>query len=227
MTVAEVMKLLDSMGTAQNRKIYARHGYSENMFGVSFANLKSLAKKVSGDHQLALGLWETGNEDARLLATMIADPESASEKLLKAWMSDVRHHTLADLFTHFVAKTKFAAALMPVWMKSRNDFEGQVGWNLLGIRAMNGEKFSDDEKMGFLRDIEERIHKTGNRTRHAMNMALIGIGISGPKFEKLAIAAAGRIGKVEVDHGETGCKTPDAIAYIRKTLDRKKAATAR
>lgn len=33
---------------------------------------------------------------------------------------------------------------------------------------------------------------------------------------------AARIGKVEVDHGETGCKTPDAAVYIRKTLERRK-----
>jgi hypothetical protein len=30
------------------------------------------------------------------------------------------------------------------------------------------------------------------------------------------VTAAQRIGAVEVDHGETGCKTPDAAAYIAK-----------
>ena len=33
----------------------------------------------------------------------------------------------------------------------------------------------------------------------------------------VATAAADRIGKVEVDHGGTGCKTPDAASYIAKT----------
>ena len=37
-----------------------------------------------------------------------------------------------------------------------------------------------------------------------------------PALKKEAIAAAGRIGKVEVDHGKTSCKTPDAAAYIKK-----------
>ena len=35
-------------------------------------------------------------------------------------------------------------------------------------------------------------------------------------------AAARRIGTVEVDHGETGCKTPDAEPYIKKTLAHRK-----
>ena len=32
----------------------------------------------------------------------------------------------------------------------------------------------------------------------------------------LITGAAKRIGKVEVDHGETGCKTQDAVTYIQK-----------
>jgi hypothetical protein len=41
-------------------------------------------------------------------------------------------------------------------------------------------------------------------------------------LEKPAIAAAKQIGKVEVDHGETSCQIPDAIAYIQKARARKK-----
>lgn len=51
----------------------------------------------------------------------------------------------------------------------------------------------------------------------AMNSALIAIGCRNAKLEKLAVAAAKRIGPVEVDHGDTSCKTPDAVAYIAKT----------
>jgi hypothetical protein len=56
-----------------------------------------------------------------------------------------------------------------------------------------------------------------------MNMALIAIGLRSPALRKAATEAARRIGPVEVDHGDTGCKTPDAIAYIAKSWERKKA----
>jgi hypothetical protein len=49
-----------------------------------------------------------------------------------------------------------------------------------------------------------------------MNSAVISIGARNAALEGKAIAAAKRIGKVEVDHGETGCKTPDAVEYILK-----------
>ena len=42
-----------------------------------------------------------------------------------------------------------------------------------------------------------------------------------------ALAAAKRIGTVEVDHGETGCQTPDAGPYIRKTVAHRKELEAR
>jgi hypothetical protein len=55
-----------------------------------------------------------------------------------------------------------------------------------------------------------------------MNMALIAIGVRSAGLRKLALAAAKRIGKVEVDHGDTSCKTPDAAAYIAKTVDHRR-----
>ena len=56
-----------------------------------------------------------------------------------------------------------------------------------------------------------------------MNSALISIGVRNSKLERKALAAAKRIGKVEVDHGETSCKTPDATAYIKKTVAKDRA----
>ena len=65
MTLAETMSALEKAGTAQTRKTYLRHGAKEPMFGVSFATLKTLVKRIGVDHELALALWDTGNFDAR------------------------------------------------------------------------------------------------------------------------------------------------------------------
>ena len=53
MNLQEAMQQLQEMGTAQNRKVYARHGVSENMFGVSFANQNKLAKAIKRDQGLS------------------------------------------------------------------------------------------------------------------------------------------------------------------------------
>jgi len=224
MTFAETMKKLESLGTAQNRKVYARHGAGDNQFGVSFANLYKLQKRVKTDQQLARQLWETGNADARSLAILIADPQQFTEKELDGWVKGIRYYLAADLFARFVvSKSRFAREKMEAWTRSQNDFVGQVGWDLLAILAMNSNELSDRDAEKCLEIIERDIHKSGNRTKHAMNGALIAIGLRNPGFQKLALAAAARIGKVEVDHGETSCKSPDAASYIRKAAARYQA----
>lgn len=70
--------------------------------------------------------------------------------------------------------------------------------------------------------IEAKIHQSKNHARYAMSNALIAIGMRSAKLEKLAITAAKRIGTVEVDHGETNCKTPEAVAYIKRARARLK-----
>jgi hypothetical protein len=55
-----------------------------------------------------------------------------------------------------------------------------------------------------------------------MNNALIAIGGRNEALRKQATAAAKRVGKVDVDHGDTACKTPDAVSYIEKMWARKK-----
>jgi hypothetical protein len=65
--------------------------------------------------------------------------------------------------------------------------------------------------------IAHDLHGSKNRVRYAMNNVVIAIGVRSDALEAQAVDAAQRIGKVIVDHGETNCKTPDAIPYIQKT----------
>ena len=57
-----------------------------------------------------------------------------------------------------------------------------------------------------------------------MNNAVIAIGSRNAALAAAAQAAAGRIGKVVVDHGETACQTPDAADYIERIWARKRRA---
>ena len=72
MTLKQALAALQKAGTAQNRKVYGNHGVSGPMYGVSFAELKKLKKQIKQDHELACGLWDTGNHDARILACLNA-----------------------------------------------------------------------------------------------------------------------------------------------------------
>jgi 3-methyladenine DNA glycosylase AlkD len=222
----ETMAELKKLGTQQNIKVYKRHGAGDNLFGVSFANLNELKKKIKVDHDLALQLWRTGNTDAQTLATMIADHERISESMLDKWLNGINYYMLVDVFVGNVAsKSKFAKSKMELWTKSKDEWVGRAGWHLLAHLAMRSDSLGDSYFEKYLVSVKRNIHQSKNRTKDAMNNALIAIGIRNTTLEKKAIEAANLIGKVNVDHGETGCKTPDAAAYIKKARARKKSPT--
>ena len=219
-----MMTQLESMGTAQNRKVYKRHGYTEPLFGVSFANLGKLTKKIKTDHDLAVELWDTKNADAQILACMIADPKLMTEKLAKKWAKEIEYYVLCDQFAGMLATADFAPDLMKTWMNSTDEFIKQAGYSTLCmILRDDAESIDRDECEALLSTIEAEIHSAPNRARHTMNSAVIAIGTFKPELMPLAVETAKRIGQVEVDHGETSCKTPDAVSYIEKAAKRRKS----
>ena len=237
MNYTRVMKELKACGTAQNRKVYARHGAKEPMFGVSFANIKRIRKDVlrvpgekrkynEHDHDLALKLWKSGNHDARALGTMIADPEQMTSSELDRWIRDCDDYGMEGMVVGLAAKTRHAQAKMKKWRKSRREFTAAAGWNLLVELAQFDKELPDSFFVPYLAEIKESIHQGQNRARHAMNAAVIAIGGRSPNLRRRAIAAAKRIGKVDVDHGATGCKTPEAIPYIERIWERKSKKSA-
>src|SRR5687768_7346878 len=220
MASTDLLRELESLGTEQNRKIYRRHGAGDNLYGVSFANLKVLAKKNKGNHQLALELWDSGNADARILATMIADPKLADNALIERWASDLTNYGLADALEGFVARTPLAREKAEEWLKSDEEWRGSMGWQLVGQLAMGDKDLPDDYFEEHLQTIERDIHSARNRVRYSMNGVIIAIGLRNDRMREKALAVAEKVGKVEVDHGETGCKTPDAVTYILKASAR-------
>ncbi len=216
MTYDETFAELQALGTAQNRKVYPRHGVREPLFGVSYANLGKLKKKIKADHALALELWDSGNHDARILATMIAEPQKATVPMLDAWACTPDNYVLTDAVSGFVGKTEFAGDCMRKWIDADAEYVEAAGWNLLGGSAMYAKGLSDSTFEPYIIRIERDIHGAKNRVRYAMYMALIAIGTKSDALEELAFAASTRVGRVEVDHGDTGCKTPEGPSYIRK-----------
>lgn len=216
MSLAEAMSALEKAGSAQTRKTWARHGAQEPMFGVSFAALKALVKRIGVDHDLALALWETKNHDARLLAIKIADPARVSSAELDRWARETRMRMCGSYVAMLAAESPHGSAKARAWLASSDARLRESAWPLAGFLTGRDETIPDAWFEERLAQIEKTIHSAPNAEREAMNMALITIGGRNAALRKAATAAAKRIGKVEVDHGDTSCKTPDAVAYIEK-----------
>lgn len=223
MTIEEVVSELKRRAKPTTLATYERHG-ATNPLGVSFADLERLRKKIKRDHELAKQLWEERYMEARTLACFIADPAKMSTRDLDSWIGEVTYHGLIDcVVSHVVSKGPHALSKLPTWTRSTDEYVGRAGWVLLAHMANENPNLPDSFFEPYLDKIVEGIHKAPNRKRQAMNSALIAIGIRSEQLAQKAIITAKTIGTVEVDHGDTSCKTPDAIPYIEKAWARKRA----
>ena len=218
MTLAETMRELEQAGSEQTRKTYARHGAIGPMFGVSFATLKGLLKRIGVDPELACALWETGNFDARNLAVKIVDPTRLSSADLDRWARDTSALSACGAYVSMLAaEGPHAASKATEWLAAKDDWARVAGWGLIGQLAQRQESLPDSWFADHLVEIERTISHAPNAERESMNAALIAIGCHNEALRKTATTVAKRIGKVHIDHGDTACKTPDAAAYIEKT----------
>ncbi len=221
------MAALEAAGTAQNRKVYARHGAAESVFGVSYAELGRIAKSIKIDHGLARQLWDCGNHDARVLALRVADSAALDESLARRWLGDVDNYILAEGLGGLCAQTSHARRLSDAWRDDPGEWPASVGWFIVTCTAENPAVWTLEELGGLLEQIEAEIGRRPNRVRHEMNGAMIVMALRHDSLHRAVLAATERIGPVSVDHGQTGCKTPEVAPYVERTLAHRARRAAR
>ncbi|RKH11783.1 DNA alkylation repair protein [Corallococcus praedator] len=225
MTLEETMRELERLGSPQTRKTYLRHGAPEPLSGVNFGPLGVLKKRIGTDAALARALWASGHTEARLLATMVTDAPALSWTELGAWAKSLDWHTLTDVFvTNVVLRSPHAVKAL-AWTRSSSEWVGRAGWQLLASLLVKTTVLAQEDLTPWLKRIEQELPTAKNRVREAMNSALIALGAQGGALQTAALATAKRLGKVEVDQGDTACETPDAAQYIQKIQARKSPGT--
>jgi 3-methyladenine DNA glycosylase AlkD len=218
------MDELQSKGKPNTAKIYGRHGVTGETYGVSYADLGAIQKRLGVNHALAFELWKSKVHDARVLATKVADCETMTKAEITGWMKDAGNYVICDAISSLAARMKAGLELALKWIDSTDEWTSAAGWGAISVAAINGSiDVATARKL--LERIRNDIHGAKNRTRHTMNSALIAIGGSIDELRDEAIAAAKAIGKVEVDHGDTECTTPDAVAYIQPMAKRPRRKT--
>jgi 3-methyladenine DNA glycosylase AlkD len=219
--VRETMEALREQGKPKTSATYRRHGATGTIYGVSFTDLAVLAKRIGKNHAVAQLLWATDVHDARVLATQVADASEMSAGELEGWVHEADNQVINDAVATAATRVPGALQLALRWVKRPEEWVSAAGWTVIGGLARDGA-LDDETANRLLATIQEHIQRSKNRTKYAMNNALIAIGGYLPEQREAALAAADAIGRVEVDHGETDCKTPDARGYIERMAKRVK-----
>lgn len=219
MNIENVMSQLEQLGTEQTKKTFMRHGASEPLFGVKIGDLKKLVKYVKKDQDLALALYDTGNSDAMYLAGLSINPKLMTKEQLQDWMNKTNWHGITETIVAGVAaESPFALELARDWISSDDELVCACGWstytNYLSIT--DDSNIDVDEVRELLRYIEKNIHIKKNRVRYCMNQFVIGAGAFVASLYEESYCVAEKIGKVQVDVGNTACKVPLATDYLTK-----------
>ena len=220
MKLSDVMAELEKKGSESVKKIFLKHGAREPFFGVKVGDMKPIAKKLKGQQALALELYATGNGDAQYLAGMVAGGAAMTRKQLQLWADKAAWRMISAYSVPGVAvEHPEGWSLALEWIEAKQEHVAIAGWATLGgWVTVHADDELDLKKLGALLErVTKTIHAQPDRVRQQMNYFVIAVGTYvGPLAER-ALAAARKIGKVEVDVGDTDCKIPEAEAYIMKS----------
>jgi 3-methyladenine DNA glycosylase AlkD len=191
LTFDEAMAQLYALENPINVAGQQRFGIrGEKMLGASIYDLRKLARGVR-DHELALRLWETGIHDARLLATLVDDPELVTNQQMNRWVGDFDSWDICDQATdNLFIYVDGILDLIPIWAARDEEFVRRAAFATMAAIAWHGRQYPDEVVARFLPLIEQYARDNRNFVKKAVNWALRNIGKMRPGLREQAIACA-------------------------------------
>ena len=224
MTAQEILAKLESLGDAARLKHNAKFGAPDNQFGVKLGDIRALATKLKANHELALELWETGNVEAQLVATLIIKPKSLTAEELDGLTRSTTCSQVAEwLNSYVVAEHPDKETLREKWMKpkEKDRWAARAGWHFTASR-INKKNIEGLDMPAMLDRIEKEMPKAKPEVQWTMNNTLGAIGIHDAKLRKRAVAIGEKIGLYRDWPVSKGCIIPFVPVWVEAMVKRQK-----
>jgi len=214
---AELIAELEAQANPANVAGMARYGIvTDRARGVPIPALRAMAKRTGRDHRIATELWATGIHEARILASMVAEPANMTAAQMDRWVRDFDSWDVCDqvclnLFRH----SPFACAKATRWAGAKPEFVRRAAFALMAGLAAGRNQIRDAQFGGFLKLIAEAADDDRNMVKKAVNWALRQIGKRNPRLLREAMAVAVRMERTESRPARWIAK--DALRELRKS----------
>lgn len=197
MSKEEIIQELKKNANPKNVIGMKRFGIQgKNMLGISVTFLRKFAKKIPKDHKLAIGLWNTGIHEAKMLATMIDELEKVTEVQMDKWVKDFDSWDICDgACMNLLCKTPFVDKKIYEYAKSEKEFVRRTAFTLIACLSFKKKEWKDKDFIKYFDLIEEYSFDERNFVKKAVNWALRQIGKRNAKLNAKAIKVAERIKK--------------------------------
>jgi len=218
MTVQEIITHLKKHSCLRDKEGMARFGINPKYaLGVRIPVLRNLAKKIGKNHKLAIDLWKTKIHEIRILATMVDDPKSVTEKQMEQWVKGFNSWDLCDqCCSNLFCRIPVAWEKAEEWADKKEEFVRRAGFALMAYLACHDKKAKNKDFEFFFPLIKKYSTDERNFVRKAVNWALRQIGKRNLNLNKKAIIIAKEIKKIDSPTAHW-----IAIDAIRELTDKK------
>lgn len=198
-SVHDILKQLEAHASSENVEGMARFGMTaEKRLGVPVPVMRRIAKETGKDHKLALALWKTGIAEARIVASMLADPKALTEREMDRWVKDLNSWDVCDqVCMNLFDKSPFARAKIFEWAERDEEYVKRAAFALIASLAWHDKQASDDSFIPFLDLIKRGATDNRNFVKKAVNWALRAIGKKSARLNKAAVKTAREIQQLD------------------------------
>lgn len=197
--VSEIVKKLEKCSVPEAREGMARFGIKTKLaLGVPVPVLRKMAKELGKNHELALQLWSTKIHEARILASMVGEPELIAEQQMESWVREFNSWDLCDqCCMNLFEKTKFAYKKAVEWSSRKEEFVKRAGFVMMARLAVSDKMAGGEEFLKFLLIIKREAGDERNFVKKAVNWALRQVGKRSLNLNRAAIEIAKEIQKMD------------------------------
>ncbi len=195
MNSEEVLARLESISDRTRLDGMSRYGIRvDDALGVSMPEMRALAKTLGKDHALAMDLWRSGVHEARIMASLLADPKLLNEDQMEEMVKDLDSWDVCDqCCSNLFSRTPMAMRKALEWSAREEEFQKRAGFATMAALAVHGKKLADEDMMLLLEAAVRESSDDRNYVRKAVNWALRQIGKRNLLLNGMAINAAERI----------------------------------
>jgi 3-methyladenine DNA glycosylase AlkD len=192
MTSEQIIANLKQLANAQAVEGMARFGIRPaQALGISMPTLRKMAKDIGRNQALAVALWDSGIHEARILASMIAEPKLVSAELMEEWVNDFDTWDVCDqVCGNLFDKTPYAYQKAVKWCQQEREFVRRAGFVMMAELAVHDKQAHDEAFLQFFPLIKQYAGDERNFVKKAVNWALRQIGKRNSHLRTLALECA-------------------------------------
>lgn len=191
--VAAVLSELERLGSKRVREdMSKRYGiHTDKAWGVMMRDMQQVAKAIGTDHTMAQQLWKTGWYEARMVATMVADPMQVTAKEMDAWVKNFDNWAICDTACFKLwDQVPHAWDKVAVWAKSEQEFVKRAAFALLACLSLHRNDADPKKLRKYLPIVKKAASDERNFVKKGVSWALRGMANTGTETREAVMDLA-------------------------------------